>query len=54
MNTMTSTKSPLVEMHWYLAPILSYGRLVLQPITVAERRVRVAVSGSGGKLAPVK
>lgn len=52
MNTMTSANSRLEKMHWCLAPVLSYGRLVLQPITVAERRA--PVRGPGGKLATGK
>jgi hypothetical protein len=31
---------------WFLAPILSYGKLVLEPIILAERRDSASAAGT--------
>ena len=46
IDAVPVTQPPSSKVARFLAPILSYGKLVLEPIMLAERRASTSAAGS--------
>jgi hypothetical protein len=46
-NAVIDRQAPSLKVAWFFAPILSYGKLVLEPIILAEQRASASAAGAG-------